>query len=117
MKKLILQFATVISALALGFAASAQVSSIQKDDVAPRRPLLEDMDPYLAFGFGYMDENEDLRTEGMPVNFKFVGSYILRDSWMVDGGLGLLIQNFNNRDSAEAAYTGTIDINPRYMFQ
>jgi outer membrane protein OmpA-like peptidoglycan-associated protein len=101
----------------VGATAMAQVSSVQKDDVAPTRPLLENMNPYVGFGFGYMDENDELRTEGMPFNFKFVGSYILRDSWLIDGGLGVLIQNFSNRDSAEAAYSGTIDINPRYRFQ
>ena len=96
--------------------ASAQVSSLQNEEVKPLMPMFENLDPYVGLGVGYMDENNNLRTEGMPFNLKFVGSIPLRDAWLIDGGLGVLNQNFNNRDSSQAAYAGTFDINPRYQF-
>lgn len=116
-KRFLTQVFTSVAAVAVSLSAIAQESTLRTDEVTPAGRLFEKVDPYVGFGFGYMDENNDLRTEGMPFSFKFVGSYILRDSWLVDGGAGLLIQNFNNRDSSDTAFSGTIEINPRYQFQ
>ncbi len=113
---------SLIIALAIfSFGAWAQ-SSVQTERqlLSEVEPLTEgrylngQMEPFIGLGLGYMDENEELRTEGLPFNVKLVGSFFPVDFFVLDMGAGVISQTFNNQQSKDTVFSGIMEVAFRY---
>jgi len=76
----------------------------------------QQFEPFVGFGLGYMDENESLKTEGLPFNLKFVGSFFPAQNWVTDVGVGFITQTFQNQSEKDMAFSGLVDLAARYRF-
>lgn len=111
----------IIALAVFSFGAFAQ-SSVQTERkvLAEVEPLKEgrfldgQMEPFVGLGLGYMDENESLKTEGLPFNVKLVGSFFPVDSFVLDVGGGLISQTFNNQQAKDTVFSGLIEVAFRY---
>ncbi len=100
------------------FAAENNVLSlkpeIQKGDLSQPQGLW----PFIGAGLGMMDSNKSIRTGGVPMHIKVLGSYYFQTApWVADAGLGLhnefLTQNGKDSDTVQSLYT---EFAGRYQF-
>jgi hypothetical protein len=73
--------------------------------------------PLLGFGFGYMGQNDDIRTEGVPTHVRFLGSYYFEGPWVAEVGGGLYNQIFLQKGGgADTLQALEVEGAARYMF-
>lgn len=99
--------------LLVSFAAHANETSrlslspeIQRGDLYNPKGLW----PMVGVGFGTMDHNDQIRTGGLPMHFKLLGSYFFENApWVADAGLGFhnqfLTQKGTGADNIQSLYT------------
>lgn len=74
--------------------------------------------PFIGAGFGYMDHNDSVRTEGTPTNIKVLGSYYFENrKWVGDLGLGLSTHFLSQGGSGSDTIMSTdLGLAARYRF-
>lgn len=92
------------------FAAENNVLSlkpeIQRGDLSKPQGLW----PFIGLGLGVTDSNTSIRTGGVPMHVKVLGSYYFQETpWVADAGIGLhnefLTQNGKDSDTIQSLYT------------
>ncbi|MCB0408418.1 MAG: OmpA family protein [Bdellovibrionales bacterium] len=113
-------FVWILIIVSGSFLANAQedASEVFMKIDPPRQGSFYDQqfEPFVGFGLGYMDENESLKTEGLPFNLKFVGSFFPVQSWVADAGVGFVTQTFQNQSEKDMVFSGLMDLAARYRF-
>lgn len=107
MKWMLVSFGLLASVVSV---AQVDVSTMSLDDAKPetQRDIYNPKGfwPMLGAGFGYMNKGNDIRSEGLPANLKFLGSYYLEGPVVVEGGAGLyneiLTQKGGGADTIQA---------------
>jgi outer membrane protein OmpA-like peptidoglycan-associated protein len=117
----VVQRLLIVFALGFGisvFAAENNVLSlkpeIQRGDLSQPQGLW----PFIGLGLGVMDSNTSIRTGGVPMHVKVLGSYYFEGApWVADAGIGLhnefLTQDGKDSDTIQSLYT---EFAGRYQF-
>lgn len=108
----------ILLSFAFGFQAAAvddDTTSLQLESESLESEFSESsiFEPWVGLGLGFMDENEDLKTKGYPLNLKFVGSFEPTDFWVLDTGVGMVSQAFQNQSEKDIAISGLVDLGAR----
>lgn len=84
---------TLASFSMITMASEVDVTSMSLQDAVPsqNRDIYNPKGfwPLLGGGIGYMNNGENVRTEGIPANIKLIGSYYFQGPWMAEIGGGL----------------------------
>lgn len=107
----------VVGSFALHAADESRLSfkpELQRGDIHKPQGLW----PLLGASMGVMDSGENVRTGGVPMHVKVMGSYYFDETpWVADAGIGLhnefLTQSGGGNDTIQSLYT---EVAARYQF-